>query len=139
MGYRRAAHAILLHDRPVSAAKIPTVGPKSMTVVEEVLATGGSPTVEAAVLASGKSAEIEKSPPEKLPELCPVASDWDAVFTAAAESGVAIEIDGDPARQDLDFETAPGRSTAMPIRPRNSSMPTSRLPTLGWPAFRAIG
>ena len=31
---------------------------------------------------------------------------WTAGFAAAAESGVAIEIDGDPARQDLDFETA---------------------------------
>ena len=68
MGYRRASHAILLHDQPVTALvgpggelpKIPTVGPKSMQVVEEVLATGTSPTVEAAVLASGKGAEIEK-------------------------------------------------------------------------------
>ena len=31
-----------------------------------------------------------------------VAADWDAVFAAAARAGVAIEIDGDPARQDLD-------------------------------------
>ena len=67
MGYRRAAHAILLHDRPITTLlgpggelpKIPTVGPKSMKVVEEVLATGRSATVEAAVLASGQAAEIE--------------------------------------------------------------------------------
>ena len=32
-----------------------------------------------------------------------VMADWDAVFEAAAQRGVAIEIDGDPARQDLDF------------------------------------
>jgi len=32
-----------------------------------------------------------------------VLADWDVVFQAAAERGVAIEIDGDPARQDLDF------------------------------------
>ena len=35
-----------------------------------------------------------------------VAADWDAVFDAAAKSGVAIEIDGDPARQDLDHTLA---------------------------------
>ena len=31
-----------------------------------------------------------------------VAADWPAVFAHAAERGVAVEIDGDPARQDLD-------------------------------------
>jgi histidinol phosphatase-like PHP family hydrolase len=35
-----------------------------------------------------------------------VSADWDAVFAAAAQSGVAIEIDGDPSRQDIDFELA---------------------------------
>ena len=35
-----------------------------------------------------------------------VIADWDAVFAMAAEQGVAIEIDGDPARQDLDFTLA---------------------------------
>jgi histidinol phosphatase-like PHP family hydrolase len=35
-----------------------------------------------------------------------VAADWDRVFDAAAKSGVAIEIDGDPKRQDIDFELA---------------------------------
>jgi len=35
-----------------------------------------------------------------------VAADWDVVFAAAARSGVAIEIDGDPSRQDLDHELA---------------------------------
>jgi histidinol phosphatase-like PHP family hydrolase len=30
-------------------------------------------------------------------------ANWQAVFEAAAERGVAIEIDGDPARQDLDY------------------------------------
>ena len=32
-----------------------------------------------------------------------VIANWDAVFEAAAQRGVAIEIDGDPARQDLDY------------------------------------
>ena len=33
-----------------------------------------------------------------------VSANWDVVFEAAARRGVAIEIDGDPARQDLDFK-----------------------------------
>jgi histidinol phosphatase-like PHP family hydrolase len=35
-----------------------------------------------------------------------VKADWDRVFAAAAASGVAVEIDGDPSRQDLDHELA---------------------------------
>jgi histidinol phosphatase-like PHP family hydrolase len=35
-----------------------------------------------------------------------VVANWEAVFEAAAMQGVAIEIDGDPARQDLDFALA---------------------------------
>jgi putative hydrolase len=35
-----------------------------------------------------------------------VLADWDAVFGAAAERNVAVEIDGDPSRQDLDFSLA---------------------------------
>ncbi len=35
-----------------------------------------------------------------------VMANWDAVFEAAAQRGVAIEIDGDPARQDLDYTLA---------------------------------
>jgi histidinol phosphatase-like PHP family hydrolase len=35
-----------------------------------------------------------------------VVADWDAVFAAAAQRGVAIEIDGDPSRQDLDHTLA---------------------------------
>lgn len=35
-----------------------------------------------------------------------VIADWDAVFGEAARRGVAIEIDGDPARQDLDYTLA---------------------------------
>jgi len=32
-----------------------------------------------------------------------VSADWAAVFAAAARTNVAIEIDGDPARQDIDY------------------------------------
>ncbi len=35
-----------------------------------------------------------------------VSADWPRVFAAAAASGVAIEIDGDPSRQDLDYVLA---------------------------------
>jgi len=35
-----------------------------------------------------------------------VVADWERVFAAAADSGVAVEIDGDPARQDLDYVLA---------------------------------
>ena len=35
-----------------------------------------------------------------------IVADWEAVFDAAAEAGVAVEIDGDPSRQDLDYELA---------------------------------
>jgi histidinol phosphatase-like PHP family hydrolase len=37
-----------------------------------------------------------------------VIADWDAVFSSAAERRVAIEIDGDPSRQDLDHSLAAG-------------------------------
>jgi histidinol phosphatase-like PHP family hydrolase len=35
-----------------------------------------------------------------------VTANWDRVFAAAAKSGVAIEIDGDPSRQDVDYDLA---------------------------------
>jgi putative hydrolase len=35
-----------------------------------------------------------------------VIANWDTVFASAAQRGVAIEIDGDPARQDLDHTLA---------------------------------
>src|SRR5205085_1424195 len=35
-----------------------------------------------------------------------VTADWDRVFAAASTTDVAIEIDGDPSRQDVDYELA---------------------------------
>jgi histidinol phosphatase-like PHP family hydrolase len=35
-----------------------------------------------------------------------VVADWNAVFASAARLGIAIEIDGDPARQDVDYSLA---------------------------------
>jgi histidinol phosphatase-like PHP family hydrolase len=36
-----------------------------------------------------------------------VTADWDQVFARAARAGIAIEIDGDPSRQDIDYTLAP--------------------------------
>ena len=38
-----------------------------------------------------------------------VSADWDRVFTAAQRANVAIEIDGDPSRQDIDYALAARR------------------------------
>lgn len=35
-----------------------------------------------------------------------VVAEWDEVFAAAQDANVAIELDGDPARQDLDYVLA---------------------------------
>jgi histidinol phosphatase-like PHP family hydrolase len=35
-----------------------------------------------------------------------VSADWLKVFVAATKANVAVEIDGDPSRQDIDFELA---------------------------------
>ncbi len=40
-----------------------------------------------------------------------VVADWDRIFARAAERRVAIELDGDPSRQDLDYDIA-GRALA---------------------------
>jgi histidinol phosphatase-like PHP family hydrolase len=66
--YRRAAAAIFGLEQPVDALideagtlqKIPAVGPSSTRVVLEVVATGGSPTVERAITAAGKSADVAR-------------------------------------------------------------------------------
>jgi histidinol phosphatase-like PHP family hydrolase len=41
-----------------------------------------------------------------------VSADWPRVFDAAARAGVAIEIDGDPSRQDIDHTLAPAALAA---------------------------
>src|SRR5262249_6275450 len=35
-----------------------------------------------------------------------VTADWDRIFAAAARTTVAVEIDGDPRRQDIDYQMA---------------------------------
>jgi putative hydrolase len=68
-GYKRAAAAILNLEEPIerlrlpdgTLRKIPNVGPSSLRVVMEALETGESPTVERAITAAGRGAEIAKS------------------------------------------------------------------------------
>ena len=67
-GYRRAARAIKSLEEHLedliqpdgTLRKISGIGPASLRVIEEVLRTGGSPTVEEAVEKSAKRAEVEK-------------------------------------------------------------------------------
>ena len=48
-----------------------------------------------------------------------IVANWDTVFAAAAERGVAVELDGDPARQDLDHTLAHQcPDTQLPVRAR---------------------
>jgi len=42
----------------------------------------------------------------KAGERAGIVADWDRIFEVAAREGVAIEIDGDPRRQDLDYDLA---------------------------------
>src|SRR5581483_9323518 len=68
-GYKRAAAAILALEEPIESflqpdgtlRKIPNIGPSSSRVILEVLRTGSSPTVEAAVAGSGRAPDVEKS------------------------------------------------------------------------------
>ena len=41
-----------------------------------------------------------------------VVADWPVIFAAAARAGVAVELDGDPARQDLDYTLAADAAAA---------------------------
>jgi hypothetical protein len=115
-GYERAAAAILALETPLTELitaegalpKIAGIGPGSARVIQEALETGGSPTVERAIEASGNRADIEHRRALRTNFLsrAEVVANWRKVFATAADLGVAVEIDGDPARQDLDFELA---------------------------------
>src|SRR5206468_1732851 len=67
-GYKRAASAILALDRPIDSLlqadgtlqKIPNIGPSSTRIILEVLQTGTSPTIEAAIAASGQTSDVER-------------------------------------------------------------------------------
>jgi histidinol phosphatase-like PHP family hydrolase len=67
-GYKRAASAILALDQPIESLlkpdgtlqKIPNIGPSSTRIILEVLQTGTSPTIEAAIAASGQAPDVER-------------------------------------------------------------------------------
>src|ERR1044072_3273684 len=61
-GYKRAAAALLALEEPIASLlqpdgtlrKIPNIGPSSTRIILEVLNTGTSPTIEAAIGGSGQ-------------------------------------------------------------------------------------
>ena len=68
LGYKRAAGVVLALEQPLTElvdeggglARISGIGPGSARVIHEVLATGGSATVERAIDASDKRSEVER-------------------------------------------------------------------------------
>jgi putative hydrolase len=68
-GYKRAAAAVLALDEPIASLvrpdgtlkKIANIGPSSTRIILEVLTTGTSATIEAAIGASGQQPAIERS------------------------------------------------------------------------------
>jgi hypothetical protein len=81
-GYKRAAAAILALEAPLTDLVEPD---------------GALPRISG--IGPGSTRRITGS-------RAGVVAQWNAVFAAAAERGVAIELDGDPARQDLDDSLA---------------------------------
>jgi histidinol phosphatase-like PHP family hydrolase len=67
-GYKRAASAILALEQPIESLlnadgtlqKIPNIGPSSTRIILEVLQSGTSPTIEAAIAASGQATDVER-------------------------------------------------------------------------------
>src|SRR4029079_2327546 len=67
-GYKRAASAILALEQPIESLlkpdgtlqKIPNIGPSSTRIILEVLQTGTSSTIEAAIAASGQAPDVER-------------------------------------------------------------------------------
>ena len=68
-GYKRAAAAVLALDQPIASLvqhdgtlkKIANIGPSSTRIILEVLTTGTSATIEAAISGSGQQPAIERS------------------------------------------------------------------------------
>jgi histidinol phosphatase-like PHP family hydrolase len=67
-GYKRAASAVLALEQPIETLlnpdgtlqRIPNIGPASTRIILEVLSTGGSPTIEGAIAASGQQQDVER-------------------------------------------------------------------------------
>jgi putative hydrolase len=88
-----------------------------------------------------------------------IVADWSAVFALAAREGVAIELDGDPARQDLDhtlaeravaagcrFALDSDAHTTLQLRYSDTALAHARLAAIPpdrvvncWPADRLLG
>ena len=88
-----------------------------------------------------------------------IVADWNAVFALAAREGVAVEIDGDPARQDLDhtlaelaveagcrFALDSDAHTTSQLRYSDTALAHARLAAIPpdrvvncWPADRLLG
>src|SRR5262245_42402825 len=66
-GYKRAAAAVANLDRPIASllqpdgtlSRIPNIGPSSTRIILEVLQTGTSATIEAALATSDQKGDIE--------------------------------------------------------------------------------
>lgn len=69
---------------------------KSVDQTARMLAAVANPRVRILAHPRGRQSSVRAG----------VLGDWDAIFAAAAERQVAIEIDGDPNRQDLDHAMA---------------------------------
>jgi histidinol phosphatase-like PHP family hydrolase len=67
-GYKRAASAVLALEAPIASflqpdgtlRRIPNIGPSSTRIIVEVLQTGTSATVEAAIANSGQTGDIDR-------------------------------------------------------------------------------
>jgi len=67
-GYKRAARTVLALDEPIESLlqadgtlkKIPNIGPASTRIILEVLTTGTSPTIEAAISGSHQKPDIDR-------------------------------------------------------------------------------
>jgi histidinol phosphatase-like PHP family hydrolase len=67
-GYQRAAAAVLALDEPIETfrqpdgtlRKIPNIGPSSTRIILEILGTGTSPTIEAAIGGSGHKPDVDR-------------------------------------------------------------------------------
>jgi len=88
--------------------------PNELALLEIVVAaphsglrSGGDQTARMLKAVSARGVHILGHPRgRKIGSRPGVSADWDRVFKAAARDDVAIEIDGDPSRQDLDYEIA---------------------------------
>ena len=118
-GYKRAAAAILALETPLTELitadgalpKIAGIGPGSARVIQETLETGGSPTVERAIEASGNRADVERRRALRAnflsrAEVVRVLRDWSLVGPTLADYAGDLQMhsewsDGSPTVEDI--------------------------------------